>query len=231
MDFSELMGLYNTNPNSISRIFLSDISRMTTIVLTQKIFNEEGVRRIKTKSYRPTYDLVEIQKKDYDFQDDKWIRISMFNSDTKAFSLRKWFRKSDANKQEEQRRQMAYPSIAVVGPTACGKTRRAVELALSLGGEIISADSRQVYRGMSIGTGKDLCEYGEIPYHLIDIADAGEKYNLHRYLRDFHKAYSDVLGRGLLPVICGGTGMYLENAIRGIRLPDVPEKQGLEEGV
>ena len=95
---------------------------------------------------------------------------------------------------------MAYPSIAVVGPTACGKTRRAVELALSLGGEIISADSRQVYRGMSIGTGKDLCEYGEIPYHLIDIADAGEKYNLHRYLRDFHKAYSDVLGRGLLPV-------------------------------
>lgn len=92
MDFSELMGLYNTNPNSISRIFLSDISRMTTIVLTQKIFNEEGVRRIKTKSYRPTYDLVEIQKKDYDFQDDKWIRISMFNSDTKAFFLRKWFR-------------------------------------------------------------------------------------------------------------------------------------------
>ena len=65
---------------------------MTTIVLTQKIFNEEGVRRIKTKSYRPTYDLVEIQKKDYDFQDDKWIRISMFNSDTKAFFLRKWFR-------------------------------------------------------------------------------------------------------------------------------------------
>lgn len=124
---------------------------------------------------------------------------------------------------------MAYPSIAVVGPTACGKTRRAVELALSLGGEIISADSRQVYRGMSIGTGKDLCEYGEIPYHLIDIADAGEKYNLHRYLRDFHKAYSEVLDRGHLPVICGGTGMYLENAIRGIRLPEVPENKILRK--
>lgn len=92
MDFSELMGLYNTNPQSISRIFLADISRMTTIVLTQKIFNEEGVRRVKTKNYHPTYDLVEIQKKEYDFQDDKWIRISMFNSDTKAFFVRRWLR-------------------------------------------------------------------------------------------------------------------------------------------
>ena len=149
MDFSELMGLYNTNPNSISRIFLSDISRMTTIVLTQKIFNEEGVRRIKTKSYRPTYDLVEIQKK---------IMISrMTNGSGYLCSIRiqkpfpaEMVPKSDANKQEEQRRQMAYPSIAVVGPTACGKTRRAVELALLSWGEIISADSRQVYRGMSI---------------------------------------------------------------------------------
>ena len=126
---------------------------------------------------------------------------------------------------------MAYPSIAVVGPTACGKTRRAVELALSLGGEIISADSRQVYRGMSIGTGKDLCEYGEIPYHLIDIADAGEKYNLHRYLRDFHKAYSEVLDRGHLPVICGGTGMYIEAVLKGYKLLDVPQNPELRESL
>lgn len=124
---------------------------------------------------------------------------------------------------------MGASSIAVVGPTASGKTRRAVELARALGGEIISADSRQVYRGMSIGTGKDLCEYGEIPYHLIDIADAGEKYNLHRYLRDFNAAYNDVLERGRVPVICGGTGMYLENAIRGIRLPEVPENPDLRK--
>lgn len=82
---------------------------------------------------------------------------------------------------------------------------------------------------MSIGTGKDLCEYGEIPYHLIDIADAGEKYNLHRYLRDFNAAYNDVLERGRVPVICGGTGMYLENAIRGIRLPEVPENPDLRK--
>ncbi len=124
---------------------------------------------------------------------------------------------------------MGASSIAVVGPTASGKTRRAVELARALGGEIISADSRQVYRGMSIGTGKDLCEYGEIPYHLIDIVEAGKKYNLHRYLHDFTAAYSDILERGLVPVICGGTGMYLENAIRGIRLPEVPENQELRK--
>lgn len=113
--------------------------------------------------------------------------------------------------------------IAVIGPTACGKTRRAVSLARALNGEIVSADSRQVYRGMSIGTGKDLADYGEIPYHLIDICDAGEKYNLHRYLRDFNIAFDDIVSRGHVPVICGGTGMYVENALRGVRLPDVPE--------
>lgn len=120
-------------------------------------------------------------------------------------------------------------SIAIVGPTACGKTRRAVTVARALGGEIISADSRQVYREMSIGTGKDLNEYGDVPYHLIDICDAGEKYNLHRYLRDFHTAYNDILTRGKLPVICGGTGMYVENAVRGVCLPDVPENPELRE--
>ena len=122
---------------------------------------------------------------------------------------------------------MGKASVAIVGPTACGKTRRAVTLARELHGEIISADSRQVYRGMTIGTGKDLEEYCEIPYHLIDIADAGEKYNLHRYLKDFHRAYDSILERGRVPVVCGGTGMYVENAIRGVRLPDVPENRDL----
>ena len=119
--------------------------------------------------------------------------------------------------------------IAVIGPTACGKTRRAVSLARALNGEIVSADSRQVYRGMSIGTGKDLADYGEIPYHLIDICDAGEKYNLHRYLRDFNVAFDDIVARGHVPVICGGTGMYVENAVRGIVLPEVPEDPALRE--
>lgn len=124
---------------------------------------------------------------------------------------------------------MGVDSISVVGPTACGKTRRAAQIARKYNGEIISADSRQLYRGMSIGTGKDLCEYGEIRYHLIDICDAGEKYNLHRYLRDFHQAYEDILSRKKFPVICGGTGMYVENAIKGIRMPEVPENVILRE--
>lgn len=119
------------------------------------------------------------------------------------------------------------PAVAVVGPTACGKTRRAVEIARTLGGEIISADSRQVYRRMDIGTGKDLDEYGDIPYHLIDVCEAGDKYNLHRYLRDFNEAYNDIRGRGSVPVICGGTGMYVENAVRGVSLPEVPENHNL----
>lgn len=119
------------------------------------------------------------------------------------------------------------PSIAVVGPTASGKTCRAVELARALNGEIISADSRQVYRGMDLGTGKDLEEYEEIPYHLIDICDAGTRYDLHRYLHDFHKAYEDVESRGKRAVICGGSGMYVENAVRGIQLPEVPRNEQL----
>lgn len=119
------------------------------------------------------------------------------------------------------------PAVAVVGPTACGKTRRAVEIALEFGGEIISADSRQVYRDMDLGTGKDLDEYGEIPYHLIDIREAGDKYNLHEYLQDFRKVYDEIRDRGKVPVICGGTGMYVENAVRGVRLPEVPENPGL----
>ena len=112
-------------------------------------------------------------------------------------------------------------TVAVVGPTACGKTRRAVAIASAFGGEIISGDSRQVYRGMDIGTGKDLGEYGEVRHHLIDVAEAGEKYNLHRFLADFRNAKEDILSRGLLPVLCGGTGMYVEAALSGLVMPEV----------
>lgn len=120
-----------------------------------------------------------------------------------------------------------YDMLAIVGPTACGKTALAVELALALDGEVISADSRQVYRGMDIGTGKDLREYSRgdvsIPVHLVDIADAGEKYNLFEYQRDFLVAYNDVRQRGHFPVLCGGSGMYVESVLRGYRLLPVPE--------
>ncbi|MDE6650651.1 MAG: tRNA (adenosine(37)-N6)-dimethylallyltransferase MiaA [Muribaculaceae bacterium] len=121
--------------------------------------------------------------------------------------------------------------VAVVGPTACGKTRRAVQIATALDGEIISGDSRQVYRGMDIGTGKDLVEYGDIPFHLIDIADAGEKYNLHRFLHDFRNAKDDVVARGKLPVLCGGTGMYVEAALSGLVLPEVERNDQLRESL
>lgn len=117
--------------------------------------------------------------------------------------------------------------LAVVGPTACGKTRRAVRLAEALGGEIISGDSRQVYRGMDIGTGKDLGEYGSVKHHLIDIAEAGEKYNLHRYLRDFQKAKVSIENMGKLPVLCGGTGMYVEAALSGLVMPEVERNEAL----
>lgn len=121
--------------------------------------------------------------------------------------------------------------IAVVGPTASGKTRRAVEIARAFGGEIISGDSRQVYRGMDLGTGKDLEEYGDVPYHLIDIADAGDKYNLHRYLTDFRKAKDDIRGRGALPVLCGGTGMYVEAALSGLVMPEVERNETLRKSL
>ena len=115
------------------------------------------------------------------------------------------------------------PLIAVVGPTASGKTRRAVQLARALApAEIVSADSRQVYRHMDLGTGKDLDEYGEVPYHLIDIADPGDKYNLYRYVSDARRAIADIRSRGAWPVDCGGTGMYVENLLRGVELPEVP---------
>lgn len=114
------------------------------------------------------------------------------------------------------------PLIAIVGPTASGKTRRAVELARAIDGEIISGDSRQVYCGMDIGTGKDLAEYGKIPYHLIDMRPAGSKYNLYQYLKDATKALSDIRYNGRIPIICGGTGLYIESLLNGISLPKVP---------
>ncbi|MDE5869339.1 MAG: tRNA (adenosine(37)-N6)-dimethylallyltransferase MiaA, partial [Muribaculaceae bacterium] len=110
-----------------------------------------------------------------------------------------------------------------------GKTRRAVSIASNFNGEIISADSRPVYRDMTLGTGKDLEEYGNIPYHLIDICDAGEKYNLYQYLRDFHIVYTDIKNRNKFPVICGGSGMYVENALNGIHLPNVPQNLELRD--
>lgn len=122
-------------------------------------------------------------------------------------------------------------AIAVVGPTACGKTRRAVQIASALNGEILSADSRQVYCNMDFGTGKDLDEYGDVRYHLIDICPPGSKYNLHKYLRDFNQVYADVRTRGKRPVICGGSGMYVEHALNGISLPDVPENTALRHSL
>lgn len=124
-----------------------------------------------------------------------------------------------------------YDMLAVVGPTACGKTALAVDLARLVGGEVISADSRQVYRGMDIGTGKDLGEYVRdgkaVPVHLVDIVDAGEKYNLFEFQRDFLAAYEDIKQRGAFPVMCGGSGMYVESVLRGYRLIPVPENVAL----
>lgn len=113
--------------------------------------------------------------------------------------------------------------ITILGPTASGKTTLAVALAKEVDGEIISADSRQVYRGMDIGTGKDLDEYGDVPYHLIDICNAGEKYNLYRYQEDFCVALDKIRKRGRQPVLCGGTGLYIESVLKNYRLPQVPE--------
>lgn len=118
--------------------------------------------------------------------------------------------------------------IVITGPTASGKTHRAVELALRLGEcEIVSADSRQVYRGMDLGTGKDLEEYGSVPYHLIDICPAGSKYNLFEYLRDANAAIADIRARGRRPILCGGTGLYVESILNGLQLPPVPENPEL----
>ena len=121
--------------------------------------------------------------------------------------------------------------ITILGPTACGKTAVATALAADMGGEVLSADSRQVYRGMDIGTGKDLADYvvggRRVPYHLIDIAEPGTKYNLFEFQRDFHEAYRDVVARGALPVLCGGTGLYIEAVLKGYSLSTVPQNAEL----
>ena len=124
-----------------------------------------------------------------------------------------------------------YELITILGPTASGKTPFATALAAELNTEIISADSRQIYRGMDLGTGKDLADYTindrEIPYHLIDIVEPGYKYNVFEYQRDFLKAYETIKQKGCLPVLCGGTGMYLESVLKGYRLMPVPENPEL----
>lgn len=121
--------------------------------------------------------------------------------------------------------------LVITGPTASGKTARAVSAARRFDGEIISADSRQVYRHMDLGTGKDLDEYGSIPYHLIDIRPAGHKYNLYEYLRDAAVAEEEIRSRGRLPIFCGGTGMYIEAYLNGLALPEVPENPELRESL
>lgn len=111
------------------------------------------------------------------------------------------------------------PILTILGPTACGKTTFAAHLAADIDGEIISADSRQVYRRMDIGTGKDLADYTvegrQIPYHLIDIAEPGTRYSVYQFQHDFHEAYTDIKSRGKTPILCGGTGLYIESVIRG----------------
>ena len=125
------------------------------------------------------------------------------------------------------------PLITILGPTASGKTTFATHLAATQCGEILSGDSRQVYRGMDIGTGKDLSDYivdGQaIPYHLIDICDPGTKYNLFRYQEDFMKGYEDIRKRGAQPILCGGTGLYIESVLKGYHLSPVPQNKVLRQ--
>ena len=131
--------------------------------------------------------------------------------------------------------------ITILGPTASGKTLVAARLAAEIGGEIISADSRQVYRRMDIGTGKDLGDYvvrsqesgvsRQIPYHLIDIREPGTKYNLFEYQQDFFDAYQDIQSRGAVPILCGGTGLYIEAVLKGYHLSPVPQNQALRDSL
>ena len=128
---------------------------------------------------------------------------------------------------------MKYDIVTILGPTATGKTALAANIAHRLGGEIISAESRQIYRGMDIGTGKDLDEYeidGEIvPFHLIDIADAGSRYNLFEYQRDFTAVLADLRSRGKLPVLCGGSGLYIEAILDRYKMVEVPVNSALRK--
>lgn len=128
-----------------------------------------------------------------------------------------------------------YQLITILGPTASGKTTFAAALAERLDTEIISADSRQVYRSMDIGTGKDLTDYWvngkAIPYHLIDICEPGEKYNVFKYQHDFYRCYDPIRKKGKLPILCGGTGMYIEAVLKGYKLLDVPQNPALRKSL
>jgi len=125
--------------------------------------------------------------------------------------------------------------IVILGPTASGKTRMAARLARELGSEVISADSRQVYRGMDLGTGKDTAEFlvdgVAVPCHLIDIVDTDHEFNLFEYQKRFYRCFSDISGRGIIPVMAGGTGLYLEAIIKGYRMLEVPEDPALRESL
>ena len=120
-----------------------------------------------------------------------------------------------------------YNCIIILGPTAVGKTGLGVRLARELGGEIISADSRQVYRGLDLGSGKDLADYGDLPYHLIDVATLETEYNVYNYQQDFYRVFSALQSRGVLPVIVGGTGMYIDAIVRGYDFIEVEENKEL----
>lgn len=126
---------------------------------------------------------------------------------------------------------LSYDLLTILGPTASGKTELAAHLAKRINGEVISADSRQVYRKMNLGTGKDYDDYNingyTVPYHLIDIVDAGHKYNLYQYQADFIKVYNDILLRNRIPILCGGSGLYLESVLKGYKLLPVPENSML----
>ena len=121
--------------------------------------------------------------------------------------------------------------ITILGPTASGKTPVAARLAAEIGGEVISADSRQVYRRMDIGTGKDLADYGAVPYHLIDIREPGTMYNLFEYQQDFFDVYQQIRSRGAVPILCGGTGLYIEAVLKGYHLSPVPQNQALRDSL
>ncbi|WP_239016349.1 tRNA (adenosine(37)-N6)-dimethylallyltransferase MiaA [Sphingobacterium corticibacter] len=118
--------------------------------------------------------------------------------------------------------------LIIIGPTASGKTSLAVSLAAELNGEIISADSRQVYRHMDIGTGKDLSTYGDIPYHLIDIAEPGDRYQVDRFRQDFFAAFDDIVSRGKQPILCGGTGSYIQSILQYSRYAQIPKDLSLQ---
>lgn len=140
-----------------------------------------------------------------------------------------------AGKKNEKQKDMEYDLITILGPTASGKTALAAALACEMHSEVISGDSRQVYRRMDLGTGKDLDDYvvggTEVPYHLIDIAEPGTKYNVFEFQRDFRDVYSRLRERGIVPILCGGTGLYLESVLRGYRLMPVPENAALREAL